>query len=211
MKKINVLTIFILLSSLIIAFLVTSLPDNVPIHLDINGVVDQYNSKWFVLVGPCIAFIMSLLIQVYLRKINNKSTEAIRSMMSIMLVAALAVCWLPYGIATEHGQQNILLYIGVFLGGLFIIMGNSMSLLKTNSVIGIRLKWTMADEDIWRKTHRFGGYVMVTAGILIIISTCIAFFFSLKLLFIAILVITIFTTLITTYYSYMLYKQKQKI
>ncbi|SQI41444.1 Immunity protein sdpI [Leminorella richardii] len=212
MKKINLLTVLILLSSLIVVFLVTTLPDRVPIHLDMNGAVDQYSSKWFVLLGSCLASIATLLVQIYLRKTHNKAPEALQGMMSILLVVALTICWLPYVIATEFGQQNLLLYIGVFLGGLFIVMGNSMGLLKINSVVGFRVKWTMTDEEIWRKTHRFGGYVMVIAGILILISALMAFlFFSPTFLFIAILVITLSMVLTTTRHSYVLYKQKHKI
>lgn len=140
MKKINLLTAFILLSIIAVACLATTLPDMIPTHLDINGEVDQYNSKWFVLVGLCIAFITAILIQIYLRKTNNKAPESLQSMMSIFLVVALTICWLPYIIATEMGQKNLLLYIGIFLGGLFVFMGNYMGLLKTNSVVGIRVK-----------------------------------------------------------------------
>lgn len=69
----------------------------------------------------------------------------------------------------------------------------------------------MNDEEIWRKTHRLGGYIMVVAGILILISTLIEFLFSTKLLIAAILAIALSTVLIMTLYSYMLYKQKYKI
>lgn len=211
MKKINLLTVLILLSTVLVAYLSIGLPDIVPVHINMNGDVDRYHSKWFILLGPAIALIGAISIQIYLRKTKNKSPEALQLMMSaILAVAALGICWLPYIIATEIGLKNTTVMLGVPIGIMFVIMGNYMGLLKTNSVVGIRTKWTFADEEIWQKTHRLAGYIMVAGGFLILLITLIEFLLHTKLLIIAILAIILIMALTTTYYSYVLYKQKYK-
>jgi uncharacterized membrane protein len=209
MKKINLLTIVILLSSLCIAYLVTLLPDgNVPLHLNINGEVDRYGSRWFVLLGPIIATVLAVLIQIYLRNTKNKSMEALQIMMSIILVIILGVCWLPYVIAISTNPKNIVIFIGIFLGIMFIFIGNYTGLLKTNTVVGIRVKWTFADEEVWQKTHRLAGYLFVLLGMVILMSTFIGFVFNIKLIAISVLTFTIAIVLIATLYSYVLYRRK---
>jgi uncharacterized membrane protein len=56
------------------------------------------------------------------------------------------------------------------LGLLFIILGNYMPKVKTNYFIGIRTPWTLANETVWARTHRFGGKVFFIGGIIMIAS-----------------------------------------
>ena len=47
---------------------------------------------------------------------------------------------------------------------LFIIIGNVMGRIRPTFFVGIRTPWTLADDEVWRKTHRlaaplgFGGF-----------------------------------------------------
>ncbi|MDP4157052.1 MAG: SdpI family protein, partial [Bacillota bacterium] len=43
--------------------------------------------------------------------------------------------------------------------------GNFMTQLRHNYFFGIRTPWTLASEYVWKKTHRFGGYVFVVIGL----------------------------------------------
>ena len=208
MKKINILSIFILLSSIVVACLITLLPDVVPVHVNINGEVDRYGSKWIVLLGPIIACVATILIQIFLRKTKNKSLEALQIMMTVILAVFVGVCWLPYIITTKVGLVNIQIIMGIFIGAMFIFMGNYMGLLKMNKIIGIRVKWTFADEEIWQKTHRLGGYIMVVTGLTLLIMTLIGFFLNINLIFVSILILVLISILIPILYSYLLYKRK---
>jgi len=40
------------------------------------------------------------------------------------------------------------------LGAMFVLMGNYMGKIKHNFFIGIKTPRTIADEDVWKKTHR---------------------------------------------------------
>lgn len=60
--------------------------------------------------------------------------------------------------------------VRVLMGALFIVLGNSLTQARPNYFFGIRTPWTLADDNVWRKTHRVGGYGFVIAGIVAIIS-----------------------------------------
>lgn len=54
----------------------------------------------------------------------------------------------------------------VVFGLLFFALGNSLPKVKQNSTIGIRVKWSLENEENWNATHRFAGKVWVAGGLL---------------------------------------------
>ena len=58
----------------------------------------------------------------------------------------------------------------IFIGILFIVLGNIMPKTRRNGFIGFRTSWSMYNDETWRMTHRFGGYALVAAGILTVIA-----------------------------------------
>src|SRR4051794_26325012 len=66
----------------------------------------------------------------------------------------------------DLGIINFKYVIPELIGLLFIFIGNLSPKFKPNYFIGIRTPWTLANEDVWKKTHRFGGKVFVIVGIL---------------------------------------------
>ena len=43
--------------------------------------------------------------------------------------------------------------------------------LKPNRWVGIRIKWTMEDPDIWNQVHRIAGALWIIGGYLVILET----------------------------------------
>ena len=60
--------------------------------------------------------------------------------------------------------------LGIAFGGFFLVMGNWMPKIRRNFFMGIRTPWTLADEEVWAVTHRFGGRTMVGGGLLMVIA-----------------------------------------
>jgi uncharacterized membrane protein len=63
-----------------------------------------------------------------------------------------------------HFSMNALLTpaFGLF----FILTGRLMLKAKRNYFIGIRTPWTLANDEVWRKTHQLGGKLFIISGIL---------------------------------------------
>ena len=58
----------------------------------------------------------------------------------------------------------------VFVGLLFLILGNYLPKLRRNRIMGIKLPWTLASEENWTRTHRAAGFTWVAAGLLMLLS-----------------------------------------
>lgn len=94
--------------------------------------------------------------------------------------------------------------ICLFIGFLFIVIGNYLPKCKQNMTIGIKLKWTLANEENWNATHRFCGKVWVMCGFIVMLCS----FLPAKL-FPWVMIPTILAIVLPTLlYSY-LYYQKQ--
>ena len=49
---------------------------------------------------------------------------------------------------------------------MFMVIGNYLPKVKQNNTIGIRVVWTLQDEENWNATHRFSGKIWVASSIL---------------------------------------------
>ena len=68
-----------------------------------------------------------------------------------LVVLAAAVGWRP--------DVSRVCVCGALI--LLVIVGNFMSGLEPNYLMGIRTPWTLEDPATWRATHRLGGRIMV--------------------------------------------------
>ncbi|MFQ8814402.1 MAG: SdpI family protein [Gallintestinimicrobium sp.] len=47
-----------------------------------------------------------------------------------------------------------------------MVIGNYLPKVKQNNTIGIRVVWSLMDEENWNATHRFSGKLWMASGIL---------------------------------------------
>ena len=105
--------------------------------------------------------------------------------------------------ATALGYSvDVALIMPLLMGAMFIVIGNLMPKMRQSYTMGIKLPWTLNNEENWNKTHRFAGKVWVIGGV-VLMATAIWGNFWFLLTALVIMVLT------PTLYSYLLY-QKQK-
>ena len=95
------------------------------------------------------------------------------------------------------------IYFGT--GLLFMIIGNYLPKVKQNNTIGIRVVWTLQDEENWSATHRFSGKLWVASGVLCML--CGLFGESIAALVLYIVSIMA-AAIVSILYSYLFYKKK---
>jgi pimeloyl-ACP methyl ester carboxylesterase len=78
--------------------------------------------------------------------------------------------------------------IPAVFGGALVMMGNVIPRLKPNWVAGVRTRHTLADPDLWRRTHRSFGAAFVVGGLVTVVTAMIAPRFGLLLGIAAVLV-----------------------
>ena len=94
--------------------------------------------------------------------------------------------------------------IFALIGLLFAGLGNYFKTIKPNYFIGIRTPWTLENEEVWKKTHHFGGKLWFAGGLLIfILSLIIPIVYS----FYVLMTVTVIISIIPIIYSYLEFKK----
>lgn len=211
-KKETVMIIIIVVLILSAFVLYNYLPQRIPMHWNIKGEVDRYGDKSIgnILIFPLtnLGLYLLMLFIPYIDKKKDKYGKFFNvyyilrlSMMIFMCLMYVSIMLVSFGYNVPIGKV-----IPVIVGIFFIITGNYMGKVRQNSFVGIKLPWTLKNELVWNKTNRFAGYLFVITGLINIISVVLRPLYSYILLIMLLFLILI----ITTIYSYLLYKKVTK-
>ena len=207
-KKTLILTSIVILLPILIGILLwNKLPDSMAVHFNFDNEADGYREKWFaVIITPFILLavhlIMAMIIAADPRKKNISSkVYGINIWILPSLSLALTVVIYVYNLGIHF---NISLFLGIFLGITYIILGNYMPKTRQNYTIGCLLPWTYANEENWNKTNRLAGVINIIIGILVIINAAMGMFD----IFYSLLMAVIIGYLIPLGYSYFLHVKK---
>ena len=118
-----------------------------------------------------------------------------------MLHVTMTLITLGYAISI-----NIVISVG--LGLLFIVIGNFLGKIRSTYTFGIRTPWTLDSELSWNKTHRLGGKLFMLAGVATLFSGLL---FDDEILVVVMLVSILGAALVSTVYSYFVWKQDPEI
>lgn len=201
--------ILIILLCIVAGFVVfPHLPERVPSHWNIRGEVDGYSGRWFGAFGiPAmtagIYVLMVLLPLVDPKRKNYAKFSGVYSIFKLAFVLFMGGLYLVTIAAALGYNVDVGLLIPLFLSLLFIVMGNTMGRIKHNYFVGIKTPWTLADEDVWKKTHRLGGRLYVASGVV----TMAALLISRSVVFWVFIITIIGANVIAAVYSYLLYKR----
>jgi uncharacterized membrane protein len=91
------------------------------------------------------------------------------------------------------------------IGLLFMFIGNYLPALKPNYFAGIRLPWTLSDDDNWRRTHFLAGKVWFWMGLVFAVVTL---FLPLKAIMPVFIGFILVMVLIPGIYSYRVFREK---
>ena len=209
-KRKLILTSVVILVPIIIGLILwNKLPDKIPTHWNAAGEVDGWSSKAFAVFGlPGFLFVVHwvcLLASSADPKKQNIEGKVLHIVFWVCPVISVLGAVLMYG--TALGMQFAVEKIIPSLVGItFIIIGNYLPKCKQSYTMGIKLPWTLNDEDNWNRTHRLGGKLWVVCGFVLIVSMLLPSSFMMA----TFLVIISVAVLVPTVYSYLLYREKQK-
>lgn len=204
--------ILIVLSFAFSAFVYRELPANarIPIHWGATGHVDGWADKSFWSVfGMPLAIIAIYLLYLTVPRIDQfkenyaKFAKTYEVLLNVTVTFFFAFSVLVVYAALKP-RFNVDLAVNIGLGLLFIALGNFMGRLKRNFFIGIRTPWTIASDEVWRRTHRLGGRLMVAAGLLAVMA---ALAFKSETAYLIMLAGVVGATLAVVLYSYLLFRK----
>lgn len=204
--KLIISSILILLPMLFGLIVWDKLPDSMPIHWGADGKADGFSS-------PLVAVILLPLLLLALQWIglwitakdngkNDQSKKIVGMVYWIVPLISLFACGVMYTAAFGY-TVHMGAYVVLLMGIVFIVIGNYMPKCRPNRTIGIKIKWTLANEENWERTHRLAGKVWVIVGVLLLPLS----FLPMTAMLIAMSVLVAVGVVTPTVYSYKLYKK----
>lgn len=200
--KILVSSLVMLIPSVAGLILWDRLPERLPIHWGPGGQADGWGSPLIaVVIMPLVLlglYWLCLFITGKDKKQADQSPKAIGMIFWLMPFISLFACGIIYAAAFGLAFDFSAL-ICVFLGIVFLVIGNYLPKCKQNYTLGIKIKWTLANEENWQATHRFGGKLWVVCGVLIMLCAFLpmeAFpFVALGIILLAVIPVAIYSSL----------------
>ena len=204
-KTLLITTLVILLPMVAGIIFWDRLPAQIPIHWNFAGEVDNHASKAVAvfalpLLMVAIQWVCTIATGADPKK-KNHSEKMLQMMLWIIPLLSTVLNAVTYAVALGK-EMRINLIVSLLLGLLFTVIGNYMPKCKQNYTIGIKLPWTLASEENWNKTHRFGGWVWSIGGLLVMLTG----FFGGTRFFMAVMLVI---ALAPTVYSYILHLKKK--
>lgn len=196
----SILTLLPILAGVV---LWNQLPEQMPTHWNAAGEVDGWSSKPFAVFGLPLILVAAQWLCVLATttdpKRQNHSEKIYHLVFWIMPVLSIVLHAVTYLTVLGVGVR-IEMVMPIFMGLLFVIIGNYLPKCKQSYTIGIKIPWTLNNEENWNKTHRLAGWVWVIGGIAIMLT---GFFGG----FVAFFVITLVMVLVPAIYSYLLHRK----
>jgi uncharacterized membrane protein len=180
------------------------LPEQVPYHWGINGDVDGWaNKTQAVFLMPCLMLVLHwvcVLASCADPKRGNYNNKSFLLVLWICPAITLLICSLMYAKALGY-DLDVNVIMPLLFGTMFLIIGNLLPKMRQSYTLGIKLPWTLHNEENWKKTHRFSGKVWFTGAIVILATAFLGSFWIL-------LGVLIVMVALPTIYSYCLYRKQ---
>ena len=185
------------------------LPNTMATHWGVDGNADGFGSKLFAIFGlPLIILAIMWLCILISAKDNQKvdqNNKPFRLIMWIMPTISCISSAIIYAFALGK-EINVNLILPLLLGVMFTAIGNYTPKMKQNRTMGIKIKWTLENEENWNATHRFGGKVWFYGGFAVMLTALL----PTKIMIWAVFAIMLPLVFAPVIYSYLYYKKQVK-
>jgi len=183
------------------------MPEQMASHWNAQGIVDGYTSKFlglflfpFIATGLALLFLAIPLIDPL--KANIAKFRKYYDWFVVLFLLFFQYLYILTILWNKNVGFDLMRALLPAVGVLFFYIGIMVRNAKRNYMVGIRTPWTLANDEVWNRTHLLGGRLFMAAGILAAIG---AIWSEYGLIFI--LVPVLLVTLISVVYSYVIYQK----
>jgi uncharacterized membrane protein len=151
----------------------------IPVHYDLMGRATGLAPKGHVLpIVPAVSILVIGLL-VLASRLPFYRERLARSIgpFGITLVSVAGVLFTAEAAIAAKAMDpgfDVLRTVFLAVAVMLVVVGNFLGKIRHNHLFGVRTPWTLGDERVWDKTHRFTGWVMVLAGVVLAVIDLIA-------------------------------------
>lgn len=196
----------IVLTIVVTAIVYPRLPAQVPVHWDLHGQADRFGSRLagvtlmpLLMIGTWL--LLRFLPRIDPRRSNYEKFEDTYDLFVNSLVALFVVMQGVMLAAALGVRVSMARVVPALIGVLLIMLGNALPRARPNWWFGIRTPWTLSSDRVWMKTHRVGGYMMVLAGLVMLLAAAVQSAWTLMVAFAAVLAAG-FGSLVYSYFAW---------
>lgn len=204
--------LFVLASCGLALWFWPQLPDPMPTHWGVDGRPDSWMPRtWGALLGPLVSLFvyvtMTLSPFVDPRSRNWAALGEIYPVLKTGVSALmLFITYLALSSAASPDQVLPSAHLLVGIGLMFVVLGNYLPKVRSNFFLGIRTPWTLSSDEVWVRTHRLAGKLMVLMGLVFMASAWLPPSWAFGI----VIASTLGLVVITFAYSYGLYRKQAR-
>lgn len=194
MKKNLVLCLVLGIINLIVGTLLTVfvVPNQIPVLFDINEKIVALSSKWLLLFMCITPFILSLVACIISKKYRTFILRALVALFTYenMLIFIYFCLEKNLNIGSPC-TISMSLFIFLPLALVMMIAGSKIKFEPYKSKFGLKMKYTLETEFLWKQTHYYARDVLFFVGFALFIISIVFAFFRVSYIEIPIFVIAI--------------------
>lgn len=163
--------IFGTLPLLLTLYLYPFIPDKIPTHYWLDGSIDKWGNKGELFVVPVIILIFVLCQpKIFRINFNYKPEDNItkwHNVYFLLILNMLSYCTLYISLNYESclSKFNFYNFFTCTLCFIFAFVGTYIQHCNRSSSFSIRTRFTLENEVIWQKTHKFCGILWVSGSV----------------------------------------------
>ena len=197
---------------IILIIIYGKMPETVPTNFGFDGTINAYGPKstlWMLAgMGPLLALLFQFMPRIDPRKRNYEKFQKYYDVFAIFMeLFLLGISSMIFVEIFRPGTVSIGRSVTVLVCLLFLLMGNMMGKIKHNYFFGIKTPWTLADPDVWNRTHRLGGRMWFLIGV-VLLPCCLLL--PEKVFFVLLMAGILGSTAVLLILSYLWYRQKHR-
>ena len=204
-KTVILTTLMALLPMLVGVLLWDQLPETVATHFGANGEPNGWSSRAMAVFG-LPGFIAAANVLCAVATSMDPKKQNIQPKIFKMILWIIPLCsWVcggatyAYALGIPVSMEKLCLS---FVGIVFLVIGNYLPKCRQSYTVGIKVPWTLDNEEVWNRTHRMAGGLWMAGGAVALLMGLTGLVYSVVLVGLLIVMV-----LVPVIYSYLLYRK----
>ena len=189
-----------ILNLILSIFAIVKLSNNIPINIFATNVIDKMCSKQLLIIIPIIVLLISIFQVIYRLNTMDKVVTTGKRIEDAVFTFTdgllIYINWILIYIGYSFTNTNLIKveipvgYIIMALIGIIIVaVYSTFPINKFGSKIGLRIKETIENEEVWRTANRLNSFTGLLSGIIIVLLSGYFLLFGFNWIYLFILVI----------------------